>query len=60
MEKWSNALTPEELHCFLDEKAAQYERINFLEEDPIQIPHLYTQPIDIEISGFLTSVMAWG
>ena len=60
MGKWSSALTREELHCFLDEKAAQYENINFLEEDPIQIPHLYAQPIDVEISGFLTAIIAWG
>ena len=60
MEKWSSELPWESLQSFLDEKAAQYEKINFLEEDPIQIPHQFTQPLDIEISGFLTSIIAWG
>ncbi|NQX77245.1 TIGR02757 family protein [Gilvibacter sp.] len=49
-----------ELKAFLDEKAAYYEQPSFLEQDPIQIPHRYTQKEDIEISGFLTAVIAWG
>ncbi|MDC7998233.1 TIGR02757 family protein [Gilvibacter sediminis] len=49
-----------ELKAFLDEKAAYYEQPAFLEQDPIQIPHRYTQKEDIEISGFLTAVIAWG
>jgi len=45
---------------FLLEKAEQYERIDFIENDPIGIPHLFTKKEDIEISGFLTSTIAWG
>ncbi len=44
----------------LDEKAEQYNRISFIENDPILIPHRYTRKEDIEISGLLTSTIAWG
>ncbi|WP_074406024.1 TIGR02757 family protein [Aquimarina megaterium] len=49
-----------ELKDFLDEKVFYYERPKFIETDPIQIPHLYTEKEDIEISGFLTATISWG
>lgn len=49
-----------ELKEFLDFKADQYNNPNFIESDPIQIPHRFTLKEDIEISGFLTSTIAWG
>lgn len=49
-----------ELKAFLDEKAELYNHPNFIESDPIQIPHSYSLQEDIEISGFLASVIAWG
>lgn len=33
---------------------------DFIKTDPIQIPHLYSQKKDIEIMGFLASVLAFG
>ncbi|NJB35533.1 TIGR02757 family protein [Croceivirga sp. JEA036] len=53
-------MTKTELKSFLDEKAAFYENPEFLETDPIQIPHTFTRKEDIEISGFLTATIAWG
>ncbi|MEN1786062.1 MAG: TIGR02757 family protein [Bacteroidota bacterium] len=53
-------MTKSELKEFLDAKAAQYEAIRFLDADPIQVPHLYTDKEDIEISAFLTATIAWG
>ncbi|MDI9312839.1 MAG: TIGR02757 family protein [Limnohabitans sp.] len=50
----------EDLKGFLDEKVEQYNKPNFIESDPIQIPHQYTLKEDIEISGFLTATIAWG
>lgn len=50
----------EELKEFLDEKVIQYNNANFIENDPIQIPHQYTLKEDIEISGFLTATISWG
>ncbi|MFT4830372.1 MAG: hypothetical protein ACI815_000006 [Psychroserpens sp.] len=49
-----------ELKEFLDAKVVQYNRPEFLESDPIRIPHLFTLKEDIEISGFLTATIAWG
>ncbi len=45
---------------FLDEKVAQYNQANFIENDPIQIPHAYTKKQDIEIAGLFAAVLAWG
>ncbi len=49
-----------ELKEFLDAKVIQYNHPEFLESDPIQIPHLFTLKEDVEISGFLTATIAWG
>ncbi len=53
-------LNKTELKEFLDEKAAFYEQPKFIETDPVQIPHLFTEKKDIEISGFLTATISWG
>lgn len=53
-------LEREELKSFLDEKVEQYNRPNFIETDPIQIPKKFSLKEDIEIAGFLVSVIAWG
>ena len=45
---------------FLDEKAEKYNHPNFIETDPIQIPHLFSDINDIEISAFFASTIAWG
>lgn len=49
-----------ELKEFLDEKVILYNNKNFIETDPVQIPHLYTLKEDIEIAGFLAATIAWG
>jgi len=53
-------LNQTELKAFLDEKVELYNRPDFIESDPIQIPHLFTQKEDIEIAGFLAATIAWG
>lgn len=50
----------EELKDYLDFKVDQYNNPNFIESDPIQIPHRYKVKEDIEISGFLAATIAWG
>lgn len=50
----------QELKSFLDEKADQYNHPDFIENDPIQIPHRFSLKQDIEISGFLTAIISWG
>ena len=53
-------MTKKELKEFLDTKAAQYEHPQFLEHDPLQVPHRFSKKEDIEISAFLTATIAWG
>ncbi|MEG0926123.1 MAG: TIGR02757 family protein [Chryseobacterium sp.] len=50
----------EELRSFLDEKADQYNTPDFIENDPIQIPHRFSLKQDIEIAGFLAATISWG
>ncbi|WP_409449904.1 TIGR02757 family protein [Chryseobacterium sp.] len=50
----------EELKIFLDEKADQYNHPEFIENDPIQIPHRFSLKQDIEIAGFLAATISWG
>ncbi|WEK71765.1 MAG: TIGR02757 family protein [Candidatus Chryseobacterium colombiense] len=50
----------EELKSFLDEKADQYNQVDFIENDPIQIPHRFSLKQDIEIAGFLAATISWG
>lgn len=45
---------------FLEEKYRLYNQLNFIETDPISIPHLYSKKQDIEIAGFLTATISWG
>ena len=49
-----------ELKDFLDEKVLQYNTLDFIDSDPVQIPHRYSAKEDIEISGFLAATIAWG
>ena len=56
MEKYKQS----EIKSFLDYKADLYENENFIENDPISIPHLFSKKEDIEISAFITSTISWG
>lgn len=49
-----------ELKDFLDFKADKYESADFIETDPILIPHQFERKEDVEISGFLIASIAWG
>ena len=49
-----------DLKEFLEEKYLKYNNKNFIEFDPIKIPHSFTKKEDIEISAFLTSIISWG
>lgn len=48
------------LFDFLEAKADQYNNTDFIESDPISIPHLFQRKEDIEIAAFLTATIAWG
>ena len=49
-----------DLKTYLDELVIRYETVEFIKDDPIQFPHRYKTPEDIEISGFLASIFAYG
>ncbi len=48
------------LKDFLEEKVDKYNRISFIESDPVSIPHQFTKKEDIEIAAFLSATIAWG
>lgn len=50
----------DELKEYLDFKSEQYNNPDFIETDPIQIPHQFHKKEDIEIIGFLVASIAWG
>lgn len=53
-------ITDSELKSLLDEFVDKYNRQDFIPDDPIAIPHRFNVKEDIEISGFLTALIAWG
>ena len=53
-------LSREELAQFLLDKADQYARFSFVQDDPIQIPHSFSSAEDIEISGLIAATLSWG
>lgn len=38
----------------------KYNRSEFIEDDPVSVPHRYTERHDREIAGFLSATIAWG
>jgi len=50
----------EELKNLLDSKSEKYNQLDFIENDPICIPHGFQNTQDIEISGFFAALLAWG
>jgi uncharacterized protein (TIGR02757 family) len=53
-------LSKNEIKDFLDFKVEYYNKPDFIENDPISIPHRFSIKEDIEISAFLTATISWG
>ncbi len=49
-----------ELKAFLDQKVLQYNTPDFIESDPVSVPHTFSNKQDIEIAAFLAAILAWG
>ena len=49
-----------EIKEILDQKVKQYNKLAFIDKDPICIPHQYTKQQDIEIAAFFAAIFAWG
>ena len=45
---------------YLNKKADEYNKPEFIAPDPVSIPHMFTKKQDIEIAGFFASIFAWG
>ncbi|MCC8089165.1 MAG: TIGR02757 family protein [Rikenellaceae bacterium] len=50
----------EEIKDLLERLHDKYNRPEFIEHDPISVPHRFTSKEDIEIAGFLAATIAWG
>lgn len=55
--KWS---ANKALQDLLEEKYQKYNHPDFIENDPVSIPHRFTQRGDIEVAGFFAAILAWG
>lgn len=55
--KFQNAA---DLKDFLDNQVDRFNNSNFIDADPISIPHQFSRKEDIEIMGLWAAVMAWG
>lgn len=49
-----------ELKDMLDELWLRYDNPDFIEPDPISIPHSFSSQLDREVSGLLAATIAWG
>lgn len=50
----------EKIKRVLDKAVKEFNRFEFIENDPIQIPHRFSRKEDVEISAFLSATIAWG
>ncbi len=48
------------LYDLLEAAVKRYNQPNFIENDPISIPHRFSKLQDIEITGFWIAMLAWG
>lgn len=44
----------------INQLVEKYETIDFIKDDPIQFPHKFQNKEDIEIAGFISSLLAYG
>lgn len=49
-----------EIKDLLEYKYLLYNRNEFIEDDPVSVPHRFCRKEDIEIAGFLAAAIAWG
>ncbi len=53
-------MTLTELKSFLDKQLDRYYTAEFIQNDPISIPHKFSLKQDIEIIGFWIAMLSWG
>lgn len=55
-----SAPIPKHIIELLNKKVTQYNHIDFIENDPICIPHQFSKKQDIEIAALFAATFAWG
>lgn len=50
----------DDIRDFLEQKVRQYNCPDFIEHDPVSIPHMFKLRQDIEIMGFWAAMLSWG
>ena len=50
----------EEMRELLERLHDRYNNEDFIEADPISVPHSFVNPVDREVAGFLAATIAWG
>lgn len=53
-------MNKEELRYLLEHLHDKYNRPEFIEPDPISIPHSFSDRHDREVAGFMAATIAWG
>lgn len=48
------------IKLLLDKRLDAYAAPDFIQHDPVQIPHLFRKKEDIEIAGLLAATISWG
>lgn len=49
-----------DLKALLESEVRRYNTPEFITDDPVQFPRLYSDPRDIEITSLIVSTIAWG
>jgi len=49
-----------DLKDFLELKYSEFNTLQYIETDPIQVPHLFSEKENVEIAAFLTAIITWG
>jgi len=49
-----------EIEDLLNVKVEQFNTVEFIQDDPVLLPHRFRKKQDIEIIGFIVALIAWG
>ncbi|AMM51946.1 hypothetical protein TH61_13205 [Rufibacter sp. DG15C] len=49
-----------QIKALLEDRYRRYNTLEFIDNDPICIPHRFAHKQDIELAGFFASILAWG
>ena len=60
MDAYYSDMSLDELRDLLESLHDRYNNTDFIEPDPISVPHSFAATLDREIAGFMASTIAWG